>query len=102
MDIQPVLRHELDVLRAAMAIPLIVNSGARCLKRNRQVGGARDSMHLQGLAADIQWPADPAYRWKLVNLASQRFSGLGFYDTFIHLDMRDILKRAHSSWCDID
>lgn len=102
MDIKPSLRRELDALRAAMGIPLQVVSGARCFKRNRQVGGARDSLHLQGLAADIHWPSDPAYRWKLINLACQRFSGLGFYDTFIHIDLRDTIGRGHSSWCDID
>lgn len=36
--------------------PIIVNSGYRSAKVNTAVGGAKNSYHLRGLAADIRFP----------------------------------------------
>ena len=33
--------------------PIIISSGCRCTKHNREVGGVRNSKHLYGKAADI-------------------------------------------------
>jgi len=41
-------------IRAAWGKPLVVNSGYRCLRRNKAVGGGDLSAHLFGLAFDIQ------------------------------------------------
>ncbi|MEO6001261.1 MAG: D-Ala-D-Ala carboxypeptidase family metallohydrolase [Chitinophagaceae bacterium] len=35
--------------------PLIINSGYRCTRLNKAVGGVSDSQHLQGQAADIDF-----------------------------------------------
>lgn len=43
----------LDPLRAAYGRPIIVNSGYRCEKLNRKVGGSKTSDHMRGMAADI-------------------------------------------------
>lgn len=43
----------LDPLRRRWGAPLIVNSGFRCPKLNKAVGGAPNSHHLRGMAADI-------------------------------------------------
>lgn len=43
----------LDPLRAMMGVPIIVNSGYRSPKVNQAVGGAKNSNHLYGYAADI-------------------------------------------------
>ncbi len=43
----------LDPLRKHWGAPLYVNSGYRCLAVNKAVGGAVDSDHLYGYAADI-------------------------------------------------
>lgn len=102
MDIRPELLDQLNWLRSQVGVPLTVHSGARCLKRNAQVRGARNSLHLRGLAADLGWPPDPSKRWLLVSKASERFSGLGFYDTFIHVDLRDLVHMPHSSWTDVE
>ena len=45
--------------------PIIINSGYRNEVYNRQVGGARNSQHLLGQAADIR-PKDPRQFSKLV------------------------------------
>lgn len=43
----------LDPLREAWGKPILVTSGYRCEELNRHVGGAKNSQHLQGQAADI-------------------------------------------------
>lgn len=44
----------LDPLRELYGKPIIVNSGYRCPKLNKAVGGARNSQHLIGQASDIR------------------------------------------------
>lgn len=43
----------LDPLREAYGKPIYVNCGYRCPELNKAVGGAKNSQHLTGLAADI-------------------------------------------------
>lgn len=43
----------LDPLREAFGRPIVVTSGFRCRRLNAEVGGARNSQHLRGQAADI-------------------------------------------------
>ena len=43
----------LERLREAMGAPLKINSGRRCPRRNRAVGGAKESQHLLRIAADL-------------------------------------------------
>lgn len=43
----------LEPLRAAAGRPLVINSGYRCTELNHLVGGAANSYHLKGRAADI-------------------------------------------------
>lgn len=47
------VENTLDPLRAAWGKPLKVNSGYRCKTLNKAVGGASNSSHLYGMAADI-------------------------------------------------
>lgn len=48
-----VLANGLEQVRYLLGHPLHVDSGYRCWSLNRAVGGAADSAHLKGLAADI-------------------------------------------------
>lgn len=43
----------LDVVRGILGYPLTVTSGFRCPARNAKVGGAENSRHMIGCAADI-------------------------------------------------
>ena len=43
----------LEPLRVAMGEPVKINSGYRCEKLNKAVGGVYNSQHLKGQAADI-------------------------------------------------
>lgn len=47
------LVETVQAIRDAVGAPVIVNSGVRCAKHNKAVGGAPNSSHLSGYAADI-------------------------------------------------
>ena len=47
------LFRSLDPLREAWGKPIKVNSGFRCPRLNKEVGGSPSSQHMKGEAADI-------------------------------------------------
>ena len=52
-NLTALVRHILDPARTALGKPIRVNSGYRCTLLNTCVGGAQNSQHLRGEAADI-------------------------------------------------
>ena len=53
-----VLAAGLELVRTALGErPLHVNSGYRCLALNDKIGGAKNSIHMAGFAADIICPS---------------------------------------------
>lgn len=59
----------LDPLREAYGAPIIVDSGYRCPKLNKSVGGSSTSQHKTGEAADIRTVKDtPEENKKLYDL----------------------------------
>lgn len=75
----------LNQLREAWAFEMIIASGARCAVHNAEVGGAPDSMHLLGKAADIK--ANPTSAKAIASLAAKMgFGGIGVGKSLIHLD----------------
>ena len=52
-NINDLVTNVLDKLRDGWGRPIIVTSGYRCKELNAAVGGARNSQHLKGQAADI-------------------------------------------------
>jgi len=44
----------LEKVRTHFGMPVTINSGYRCLKLNKAIGGARNSQHMTGCAADIE------------------------------------------------
>lgn len=90
----------LQYARLQAGVPMIVNSGCRCVKHNEAVGGKADSWHLHGHAADIS--CDPAILAKSGVMASEpqimglilpalieaKFKRIGIYfeQKFIHVD----------------
>ncbi|MBQ7689598.1 MAG: peptidase M15 [Muribaculaceae bacterium] len=59
----------LDPLREAWGTPIVINSGYRCLRLNKVVGGVTGSQHLLGQAADIRTVGDnPADNRRLLDL----------------------------------
>ena len=53
MNLEKLILRVLDPIRSLYGKPIYVNSGFRCEKLNELVGGAKNSQHLQGKAADI-------------------------------------------------
>jgi uncharacterized protein YcbK (DUF882 family) len=85
--IHPDLSDKLERLRALYAAPIIISSGLRCAEHNAEVGGAPDSSHVLGLAADIRC-TNSVTRYELINLSMTHslFSRIGISDMFLHLD----------------
>ena len=83
----------LDDFREAVGLPVYVNSGVRCLAHNTAVGGAPQSRHLQGDAADISCPGKTPK--ELYDLADTMLpnGGLGIYNWGIHVDVRGYKAR---------
>lgn len=88
VKIDPELVRRLQALRDEVGQPVIITSGYRCPEHNRAVGGAEQSQHLFGRAADIYVPKMDTE--ELAKIADKYFAdgGLGVYDTFVHVDTR--------------
>ncbi|WP_299230272.1 D-Ala-D-Ala carboxypeptidase family metallohydrolase [uncultured Bacteroides sp.] len=54
MNMEKLIDNVLDPLRSAYRKPIYVNSGFRSLSLNKILGGAKNSQHMEGKAADIQ------------------------------------------------
>ena len=78
---------KLQALRDQVGAPLIVNSAYRIPDYNRQVGGAKHSMHLQGAAFDISMANHDPVSFEAAARAVG-FTGFGFYprQNFMHID----------------
>ncbi len=80
----------LQRLRSEIGRPVVITSGYRCKEHNTAVGGSKNSLHMQGMAADIRLPANWAGN-PLLDLAEETgFTGLGNYEDmgFVHVDIR--------------
>ena len=93
----------IDTLRAAREYsntPFIINSGYRCEKHNKKVGGKVGdkakgipaSTHTVGAAADIHCTESRQRALILCGLIEAGFSRIGIAKTFIHVDMADRLE----------
>ena len=83
----------LDAFREAVGEPVYVGSGVRCVQHNADVGGAPQSRHLYGDAADIRCAGKtPRELYDLAD-AMLPHGGLGLYDWGIHVDTRGYRAR---------
>lgn len=53
MNLEKLIVNVLDPVRKLYGKPVYVNSGFRCATLNELIGGARNSQHMEGKAADI-------------------------------------------------
>ena len=78
-----------EQMRVDLGFPIVVNSGYRCVLHNRAVGGVPNSQH-RVFATDLapesgeKAELDQMYAW-----ADAHFTGIGRYDSFIHVDLRE-------------
>jgi uncharacterized protein YcbK (DUF882 family) len=84
----------LEDLRSVYATPIKINSGCRCEKHNKAVGGEEGSKHMQGIAADIVVSGvSPAKVYQyLVGKYPGKY-GLGLYKSWNHIDVRPTQAR---------
>ena len=86
------LAKNLEVLRKHIGQPIRVTSGFRSRDHNRKIGGATNSFHVLGMAADIQvskmTPEQVAKAIELlIKEGKMKQGGLGIYRTWIHYDL---------------
>ena len=85
----PELIRMLQAARDLYGKPMIISSGCRCIKHNRTVGGATNSAHITGKAADILTPTgiDRYLIIKALTQAGFERLGINFKKKFIHVDI---------------
>ena len=92
----PKLIAKLEALRTALGDkPITIVSGYRSPAHNKAVGGAKNSQHVKGRAADIK--VEGAHPSVVAQVAEKVFgwlSGIGVYETFTHCDVR----LGHARW----
>ena len=87
MTVQFMLK--LQKMRDSYGKPMHINSGYRCRKHNREIGGSVSSLHIQGKAADIRMRS-AVDRFDLVSAAlSAGMTGIGMGPNFLHVDNRE-------------
>lgn len=94
--VEPALLYLLMCIRDRFGHPIVVNSGYRSPSYNAKVGGASNSFHVKGLAADIRPLAKEANllaRLQDICLRTNEIGGVGLYDTFVHVDARGTKAR---------
>ena len=91
LDMELVVK--LQELRDKLGKSIRITSGYRNPEYNKKVGGATNSQHVLGKAADIQVKgmdtAELSRHAKMVG-----FNGIGIYEDFLHVDVRD----TEASW----
>ena len=85
----------LDIVRAYIGKPILVNSGYRCEKLNEIVGGVHKSMHTKGLAADFRTgekeDINIMFEFLKKNQKELKIIELLNYKNFIHMGVSETL-----------
>jgi uncharacterized protein YcbK (DUF882 family) len=92
------LAKNLQVLRDEVKKPIKITSGYRDPSFNKKIGGATQSRHITGEAADLKiegyTPKQVAVIIeKLIAAGKMKQGGLGIYSTWIHYDVRGTAAR---------
>ena len=101
LDNIKLLAIQLQTIREYVGQPIKINSAYRCELHNSIIGGVKTSQHILGKASDITintFTPDEVVdviENLLINemLGSFYIGGLGRYNTFTHLDIRDYKAR---------
>jgi uncharacterized protein YcbK (DUF882 family) len=89
--VHPELISALQELREKVMVPLTINSGFRCNRHNRAIGGAAQSFHRLGMAADIACPkgmTPETLAQAAEAIPAFHEGGIGIYPSWVHLDVR--------------
>jgi uncharacterized protein YcbK (DUF882 family) len=88
----------LEVLREYLGKPININSGYRNPAYNAKIGGAKNSFHMKGMAADIHVKGLTPLQIHtaiehLIAQGKMKQGGLGLYGTFVHYDTQGVRRR---------
>jgi uncharacterized protein YcbK (DUF882 family) len=87
--VHPALLIGLQALRDVLNKPIKINSGYRSPEHNKAIGGASNSLHTLGLAADVV--VDGVTPIHIASIARDLgFGGVKAYPTFTHVDVGKI------------
>lgn len=93
--VHPDLVAGLQEFRDKVGLPLDISSGFRCRSHNEKIGGAENSLHTLGMAADISCP-DNLTALQMAEIAESikvfREGGIGIYKSWLHVDVRKANK----------
>ena len=81
--IHPALLVGMQAIRDLLGVPLTINSGYRTVTHNDNIGGAKHSLHLLGMAVDLSG-ADPK---EIAKVARDLGMVARTYPTFCHVDI---------------
>lgn len=83
------LKAVLELTRLKFGKPVIITSGYRCPVHNSNVGGAPNSKHKEGIAADIIVKGeDPKAVFDYLDGIFPDTYGIGLYSGWVHIDVR--------------
>lgn len=106
-SLKALVEEVLDPARADYGKAVAVNSGFRCEKHNREVGGVPTSQHLRGEAADVH--CEDNRRLARIIVENGRFDQLIVYPTFVHVswkrqggNRKQILRKTATGYEKVD
>lgn len=78
---------KLQSLRDRLGKPMILTSAYRSPEHNKRVGGAKNSMHMKGVAFDVRMENHDPHEFEAAARA-EGFTGFGYYPKsgFMHID----------------
>ena len=84
----------LDNMRHRSGIPYKITSGYRSSEYNKKIGGAKNSAHIQGKAADIS-ATDSRTKYSIIEAALHfKIERIGVASNFIHIDIQEETEKT--------
>jgi uncharacterized protein YcbK (DUF882 family) len=90
------LVYRLQDIRDVYGREIRINSGVRCKEHNADEGGASDSEHLTGEAADLRCE-NSRDRYELLYHTHEKFTRVGVAKDFIHVGI-SVKKEQDVTW----
>ena len=92
------LATNLQILREYVETKINITSGYRSKEHNKKVGGAKESFHVKGMAADIKIEGHTPKQVNdiiehLILTGRMKQGGLGIYKSWVHYDTRGTKAR---------